>query len=68
MATGRVKWFSQSKGVGFIEPDDGSSDVFVNASALRSAGVPAVVETQKVEYDLVHGRNGERSVRKLKVI
>ena len=50
MATGTVKWFNTTKGYGFIQPDDGGKDVFVHISAVESAGLRALNEGQKVEF------------------
>jgi cold shock protein len=52
MTTGTVKWYNDQKGYGFIQPDDGSKDVFVHASALERAGMRGLVEGQKVSFDL----------------
>jgi cold shock protein len=51
MATGTVKWFSQAKGLGFITPDDGGSDVFVHFSNISGSGFRNLDEGQKVEYE-----------------
>lgn len=56
MATGTVKFFNSQKGFGFISPTDGSRDVFVHVSALERAGMPSLVEGQKVSYDVVTER------------
>jgi CspA family cold shock protein len=56
MATGTVKWYNETKGYGFIEPDDGGKDVFVHASALERAGVRTLREGQKVSYDVQSDR------------
>ena len=56
MATGNVKWFNLQKGFGFIQPTDGSKDVFVHISAVERAGMGNLVEGQKVSYDLVTDR------------
>ena len=61
MATGTVKWFNASKGFGFIEPSDGSKDAFVHISAVERAGLSGLREGQKVEYELVPGRDGKSS-------
>ena len=53
MATGTVKWFNSTKGFGFIQPDDGSQDVFVHISAVERAGMREVVEGQKLSYEMV---------------
>jgi CspA family cold shock protein len=65
MATGTVKWFNPTKGFGFIEPSDGSKDAFVHISAVERAGLHALREGQKVEYELVAGRNGKSSAENL---
>lgn len=52
MATGTVKWFNATKGYGFIEPDDGSKDVFVHISAVKNAGMDDLVEGQRVSFEL----------------
>ena len=56
MATGNVKWFNAQKGFGFIEPTDGSKDVFVHISAVERAGLGSLAEGQKVSYDVVSER------------
>lgn len=65
MATGTVKWFNPQKGFGFIEPGDGSNDAFVHISAVEQAGLSTLREGQKVEYELVPGRNGKSSAENL---
>ncbi|MBI4192003.1 MAG: cold-shock protein [Betaproteobacteria bacterium] len=68
MATGTVKWFNASKGFGFIQPDDGSKDVFVHISAVESAGLPTLNEGQKVQFELVKGKDGKTSAGNLKSV
>lgn len=68
MATGTVKWFNPSKGFGFIQPDDGSKDVFVHVSAVEKAGLTTLNEGQKVGYELVKGKNGKSSAENLKSV
>lgn len=65
MATGTVKWFNAEKGFGFIQPNDGSPDAFVHISAVERAGIQSLREGQKVEYELVPGRNGKSSAENL---
>jgi CspA family cold shock protein len=56
MATGTVKFFNAAKGFGFITPSDGSRDVFVHISAVERAGMRALIEGQRVSYDIVTER------------
>ncbi len=65
MPSGTVTWFNPIKGFGFIQPDDGSKDAFVHISAVERAGLSGLREGQKVEYDLVPGRNGKSSAENL---
>ena len=65
MATGTVKWFNPAKGYGFIEPEDGSRDVFVHISAVERAGLATLNEGRKVSFELVSGRNGKMSAENL---
>ena len=67
MASGTVKWFNATKGYGFIQPDDGSKDAFVHISAVEQAGLSGLREGQKIEFDLVPGRNGKTSAENLVV-
>jgi cold shock protein len=68
MSQGTVKWFNATKGFGFIQPDDGSKDVFVHISAVERAGIQSLNEGQKVSYDLVADRKtGKSSAGNLKV-
>jgi cold shock protein len=68
MTTGTVKFFSASRGFGFIQPEDGSKDAFVHISAVESAGLRGLNEGQKVSYDLRAGKNGKSSAENLKVL
>ena len=65
MEKGTVKWFNPTKGYGFIEPDDGTKDVFVHISAVQNAGMTGLREGQKIEYELVEGQNGKSSAENL---
>ena len=67
MATGTVKWFNPTKGFGFIQPDQGGSDVFVHISALERAGLSTLNEGQKVSYELATNK-GKTSAANLKLI
>ena len=68
MTTGTVKWFNSQKGFGFIQPQDGSKDVFVHISALERAGLRALSEGQKVSYEVVADRKtGKSSAENLRV-
>ena len=58
MATGKVKWFNDAKGFGFITPDDGSKDLFAHHSSIQMAGFKSLKENQQVEFDVVNGPKG----------
>lgn len=65
MANGTVKWFNSTKGYGFIEPEDGSGDVFVHISAVERAGMQTLREGQKISFELVAGRDGRSAADNL---
>ncbi len=68
MATGTVKWFNETKGYGFIQPDNGGKDVFVHISAVERAGLRSLQDGQKVSYELeADRRSGKESAVNLKV-
>jgi len=69
MAQGIVKWFNNQKGFGFIQPDDGSKDVFVHISAVERAGMHGLNEGQKVSFDVVADRRtGKSSAENLRAV
>ncbi len=68
MSTGTVKWFDPATRFGFIEPDDGSVDVFVHLSAVVEAGLGILTEGQKVEYEVVSKPNGKTAAGNLKLV
>jgi CspA family cold shock protein len=61
MNNGTVKWFNAQKGYGFIQPDDGSKDVFVHISAVENSGLGNLQEGQKLSYELERGQQGKIS-------
>ena len=66
MSTGMVKWFNAQKGFGFIQPDDGSKDVFVHISAVERAGMYNLTEGQKLSYEVVRNpKNGKDAAENL---
>jgi cold shock protein len=69
MATGVVKWFNSQKGFGFLQPDDGSQDVFVHISAVEQAGLFGLNEGQKLSYELTADRRtGKSSASRLQAM
>ncbi|HET6605954.1 MAG TPA: cold-shock protein [Rhodopila sp.] len=67
MATGTVKWFNGTKGYGFIQPNDGSKDVFVHITAVQQAGLTGLNDGQTVSFDVEQNRQGKTSAINLKV-
>ncbi|EHK52608.1 cold-shock protein [Allomesorhizobium alhagi] len=66
MTTGTVKWFNSTKGFGFIQPDNGGSDVFVHISAVERAGMTSIVEGQKIGYETVRdNKSGKMAAEQL---
>ena len=66
MPTGTVKWFNTTKGYGFIAPDEGGKDVFVHISAVERSGMTGLTDNQKVEFELIDGRDGRKMAGDLK--
>jgi cold shock protein len=67
MTIGTVKWFNAQKGFGFIQPEDGSKDVFVHISAVERSGIGNLAEGQKVSFDVQNdARSGKSSATNLK--
>ncbi|MDQ0504127.1 cold-shock protein [Xanthobacter agilis] len=61
MNIGTVKWFNATKGFGFIQPDDGGTDVFVHISAVERAGMQTLAEGQKLQFDIVRDNKSGKS-------
>jgi cold shock protein len=68
MASGTVKFFNATKGFGFIQPQDGSKDVFVHISAVQSSGLAGLSENQQVSFDVQRGKDGRVSAVNLKAL
>jgi CspA family cold shock protein len=68
MATGTVKWFNSQKGYGFIQPDDGSKDVFVHISAVERSDLGNLQEGQKLSFELERGQQGKVSAVDLRAV
>ena len=66
MAIGTVKWFNSTKGYGFIQPEDGSKDVFLHISDVQRSGIAEPREGDKLEYELQRGQQGKVSATNLK--
>ncbi len=63
MPTGRVKWFNDQKGYGFIKPDDGGEDLFVHHTSIEVQGFRSLQEDQEVEFEVGEGQKGPQAVK-----
>lgn len=61
MSTGKVKWFNEAKGYGFIEPEGGGRDVFVHYSAIQGEGYKTLAEGQLVDFEIIQGEKGPQA-------
>ncbi|MGR3466397.1 MAG: cold-shock protein [Shimia sp.] len=68
MPMGTVKWFNTTKGYGFIEPEGGDKDIFVHISAVERAGMTGLADNQKVEFEIITGRDGREMAGELKAV
>jgi len=67
MARGKVKWFNDQKGYGFIAPDDGSKDCFVHHNAIQGSGFKSLAEGQEVEFEIGEGPKGPQATNVVKI-
>ncbi|QLC22946.1 cold-shock protein [Parasphingopyxis sp. CP4] len=65
MPIGKVKFFNEQKGYGFIEPEEGGNDAFVHMTAVQAAGMTTLKEDQRVSYELEESRNGKMAATNL---
>jgi CspA family cold shock protein len=68
MATGKVKWFNDAKGYGFITPDGGGEDLFAHFSAIVASGFKTLKEGQKVSFDITDGNKGKKQASNIQAI
>ena len=67
MPNGKIKWFNQKKGFGFIKPDDDSNDVFVHISAFEKAGIEYLNEVEAVSYEVASEKGRKKAVNLKKI-
>jgi CspA family cold shock protein len=67
VSNGTIKWFNATKGFGFIQPEDGTSDVFVHISDMQRAGIAELREGDKLTYDVQRGQQGKMSACNLRL-
>ncbi len=67
MPQGKVKWFNEAKGFGFITPNDGGKDVFVHYSVIEDSGFKTLAEGQEVSFELTNGPKGPQAIKVAKV-
>lgn len=65
--TGKIKWFNDAKGFGFVTPDDGSKDVFVHFSAIQGDGFKSLAEGDRIEFDVQQSEKGPKAANVRKV-
>ncbi len=65
--TGKVKWFNDAKGYGFITPENGEKDCFVHHSAIQGDGFRSLIEGERVEFDIVDGQKGPAAENVVKI-
>jgi CspA family cold shock protein len=68
MATGTVKWFNDSKGFGFITPDEGGEDLFAHFSAINMSGFKTLKEGQKVSFEVTNGNKGKKQASNIQAV
>jgi CspA family cold shock protein len=68
LSIGTVKWFNATKGYGFIQPEDGSKDVFLHVSDVQRSGLQDVREGDRIEYEVQQGQQGKTSACNLKLV
>ena len=64
---GKVKWFNDQKGYGFITPDDGTADVFVHHTAIQGSGFKTLAENQAVEFEILQSDKGPKAANVVKI-